>query len=1572
LRGEAHRKGESGEGRVRSQLNVEERGGQKGSRVVRFSLGLRLMVLLAAAILIAVAVVGLESVRAAEEALQDRILHGLDAVATARKHEITSLVEQDFERVALIASRTRLRECLAGIEAGDPQSHQLAATMNQILDDARGSLKDLQEISATDAEGKIVASTNRDLIGENIADSQLFRGGKEGFCLGSLESRGGRLVYDMAAPLAHPEAGTFIGVIVVRIELLRLAEILCDYTGLGETGELVLGKREGDRIQLVGPLRNATMDSASRSLSPDSGTFEPLLLAMARQEGITVAQDYRHVEVLAAYRYVSIGNWGLVAKIDTQEAFQSIATLRSRVALLGSLLAVLGVAAAYLASKVVSRPIRALQTGVERIAGGQLDYRIEVQGRDELGELGRAFNQMAARLEADIAARKQVEQALAVREKEYRTLVEHIPDFVVRYDTDLRRIYVNPAWEEASGLSAREVINTSIADVPRVPKPATAEYVAKLREVLATGTPQAIEFTWVNAYGVILFLEYVIVPEYDQYGQVAGLLCVGHDLSERKRAEEERLAHLRFFESMDKVNRAVQGTGDLEQMISDMLNTLLSIFGCDRVFLLHPCDPYAPTFRVVAEANKPEYPGAFVLNMEIPVTATQVETFNAVLESETSVVLHYAAFQKLEDETPVFDESGFIVPLSALLMAVRPKTGRPWMFGLQQCSYERLWTPQEEQLFQEAGWRLADALTSLLMFRNLQESESKLEDAQRIAHVGHWDHDLDADCISGSDEACRIFGLAPQERLINRARLLELVHPEDRQLVTQLLEDMLHGNPPNELEYRVVWPSGDVRFVHIQLDVERNELGRVHRLFGTVQDITERKRAEEALEQRAWQLALLNEIGRQVAALLDVDEVLDRAAHLVQERFGFHHVGLFTTAIGEDRLVMRARAGEFAPLFPPDHSVALGQGMVGWVGLHGETLLANDVDAEPRYFNPYPDRLPTHAELSVPIRIGAEIVGVLDLQSPQPNAFDPGDVTTLETLAAQMAVAIHNARLYSQAAQHNRELTLLNRVIAATAAAGETLESVLEAVCRELALAFEVPQAAAALFDEEKSEATVVAEYLAPGRPPSLGATIPAAGNPASQHLLMHKTPLAIENAQTDPRLSPIHELMAQRGTVSLLLLPLIVEGEVVGSLGVDAIELRPFSSQEVELAGRVAEQVSGALARARLREEHRQLEEQFRQAQKMEAIGRLAGGIAHDFNNLLTVIHLSTRLLERELHPQDPLCQHVQRIQDAGRRATNLTKQLLAFSRREIVELQILNLNDLIGDLSKMLQRIIGEDVELVMELAEDLWPVEIDPTQVDQVLMNLAVNARDAMPAGGRLTLATANVALDKAYAALHLEAQPGEYVLLSVSDTGVGMSDEVKAHLFEPFFTTKEKGKGTGLGLATVYGIVKQNGGHIGVYSEEGLGTTLRIYLPRAEAKQAETPSPAAPAGTTRGTETILIVEDRADVRDLAVQVLSMRGYQVLAAGDGTEALQVSRGYDGPIHLLLTDLVMPQMDGAELARRLRSQRPETRVLYMSGYADRPLVKEIMDDKGATFLPKPFTLESLAEKVRAVLDRV
>jgi two-component system, cell cycle sensor histidine kinase and response regulator CckA len=359
----------------------------------------------------------------------------------------------------------------------------------------------------------------------------------------------------------------------------------------------------------------------------------------------------------------------------------------------------------------------------------------------------------------------------------------------------------------------------------------------------------------------------------------------------------------------------------------------------------------------------------------------------------------------------------------------------------------------------------------------------------------------------------------------------------------------------------------------------------------------------------------------------------------------------------------------------------------------------------------------------------------------------------------------------------------------------------------------------------------------------------------------------------------------------------------------------------------------------------------------------------------LLTVIHLSTRLLQRQLHAEDPLWEPVQRIREAGERATSLTKQLLSFSRREMVEPQVLNLNRVVEDLNLMLQRIIGENIQMVTVLAKDLWLVDVDPSQMDQVIVNLVVNARDAMPGGGTLTIETANVVLDEGYVAASVDAQPGEHVMLAIGDTGSGMAEEVKAHLFEPFFTTKQRGQGTGLGLPTVFGIVKQNEGHIRVHSEVGVGTTVRIYLPSAG--RAETPRRAVSRPFTspterlvQGTETLLVVEDEAAVRELAVQVLESCGYRVLEARNGLEALRIGEQHDGPIHLLLTDVVMPEMNGKELANRLQSQRPAMRVLYMSGYADDTIIRHGVLAAGTSFLSKPLTLENLTQRVRAVLD--
>ena len=390
---------------------------------------------------------------------------------------------------------------------------------------------------------------------------------------------------------------------------------------------------------------------------------------------------------------------------------------------------------------------------------------------------------------------------------------------------------------------------------------------------------------------------------------------------------------------------------------------------------------------------------------------------------------------------------------------------------------------------------------------------------------------------------------------------------------------------------------------------------------------------------------------------------------------------------------------------------------------------------------------------------------------------------------------------------------------------------------------------------------------------------------------------------------------------------------------------------------------------RARAEEALRQSEEQLRQAQKMEAVGRLAGGVAHDFNNVLSVILSYGDLILEDLKAGEPMHADVQEIRKAAARGAGLTRQLLTLSRHQVNEPKVLALHDVLASMDKMLQRLLGEDVDLVLVRPPTEGRVKVDPSHIEQVILNLVVNARDAMPTGGKLTVETSNVELDDEYARSHLPAKAGPYVMLAVSDTGVGMDRATQLHIFEPFFTTKGTGKGTGLGLSTVFGIVRQSGGSVWVYSEVGRGSTFKVYLPRVEAELDVPTIPVAPA-TLRGSETILIVEDEEQVRTLVLSVLRRQGYRVLPAAHPGEALLLGEQHPGAIDLLLTDVVMPQMNGPELAKRLRAMRPELKVLCMSGYTDEAIVRHGVLESGAAFIQKPLTPVSLTRKVREVLD--
>jgi len=374
-------------------------------------------------------------------------------------------------------------------------------------------------------------------------------------------------------------------------------------------------------------------------------------------------------------------------------------------------------------------------------------------------------------------------------------------------------------------------------------------------------------------------------------------------------------------------------------------------------------------------------------------------------------------------------------------------------------------------------------------------------------------------------------------------------------------------------------------------------------------------------------------------------------------------------------------------------------------------------------------------------------------------------------------------------------------------------------------------------------------------------------------------------------------------------------------------------------------------------------------QAQKLESVGRLAGGVAHDFNNLLTVINGYSDLAMRRLNRSDSSWRPLEQIRKAGERAAELIQQLLAFSRKQTIQPTAISLNALVNETEGMFRRLLPESIETITQLDPSLGQIMADPGQIHQVLVNLVMNARDAMPSGGKLITETANVELDEQYAAAHPEVTPGPCVLLGVSDTGVGMNEDVRAHIFEPFFTTKGTGAGTGLGLASVYGIVRQSGGWIWVYSEPGKGTSFKLYFPRLDVTRPQEDVKANAPDSRQGTETVLLVEDREDVRSMAREVLESYGYRVLEAANGAQALEVAGRYTGHLDLLLTDVVMPVMNGRELSDRLKELRPETKVLFMSGYSENVIVHQGILKSGIAYIAKPMTPDALAAKVRETL---
>lgn len=987
----------------------------------------------------------------------------------------------------------------------------------------------------------------------------------------------------------------------------------------------------------------------------------------------------------------------------------------------------------------------------------------------------------------------------------------------------------------------------------------------------------------------------------------------------------------------------------------------------------------------------------------------------------------------------------------------------------------------------------------------LRESEHLLAESQRIAHIGSWVLDLTGR-HRWSDETYRLFGVPPDTITLTTEAFLNLIHADDRPAMQAWIAACVAREHPGELEFRIIRPDGTTRWMSGQGELMCDDTGRPTHIAGTVQDITERKRAEERLRRLNRTYEMLSQINQLIVRERDPQAILERACRIAVDNGGFKLAWIGLRASAGELLKLVAQAGATPDtLAILDHLFGDPQQGCTFTDRALETgrhAVCNDIARDPLAAAWRAAALERgyRAMVALPVTVAGQPVGTFNLYASDAEFFDAEELRLLDELAADIGFALENSQRETErrAGEERlaRQRAALIELTSQGAIEGLDLLAALRRITETAARTLDVARVGIWRFNREHSAIECVDLFEAATQRHSAGAVLTAATHPAYFRALAEVEVLAADDAIRDPRTSELAEdYLRPLGIQSVLDVPIHTGGQLSGVLCHEhAGSLRPWTADEKTFAVAMANLVSLAVegwerrqaesalreSEARFREiaetieevfwvadpaknrvlyvspayekiwgrtcaslyesarpwleaihpddrervrlaaetqqtsggydetyrilrpdgavrwirdvafpvrnesgdvvrivgvarditERRQLEEQLRLSQKMEAIGLLAGGVAHDFNNILAAILMQAELIGMAEDVSEEVHDGLQQIRAAAERGANLTRQLLLFSRKQVMQPRDLDLNDVVTSLARMLQRIIGEDVHLQLNLHPRPLLTRADAGMLDQLLLNLVVNARDAMPKGGRLVIETCAKDVTAAEAALTPDASAGRYVCLRVSDTGCGIAPEDLGRIFEPFFTTKEPGKGTGLGLATVFGIVKQHGGWIAVESAVGQGTTFQVFLPAVEAAASGAAASTQPA-PRGGTETILLVEDDPGVRTLTRRVLEGAGYRVLEAANGVEALAIGERHRGEIDLLFTDIVMPGgISGRELAARLQATHPTLRVVFTSGYSAEIAGRELALQPGQNFIQKPAAPRELLETIRRCLD--
>ena len=831
-----------------------------------------------------------------------------------------------------------------------------------------------------------------------------------------------------------------------------------------------------------------------------------------------------------------------------------------------------------------------------------------------------------------------------------------------------------------------------------------------------------------------------------------------------------------------------------------------------------------------------------------------------------------------------------------------------------------------------------------------------------------WVYDLETlSFLTVNDAAIQSYGYSLEDLL--SMTIMDIRLPEERQRLIDHLPTTNRGTLP-EL-WKHLKKDGQIIDVEITafplvFDGRRSELI-------TATDVTARLRAESERQ-------VILEVTQSVSVTTNLGELL-RFIHQSLKRI-LYAENCFVAFHDQttDLIHFEYWIDKFDPV-PPPHPI--GDGFTSHVLRTGRALSLNGKFKEQMYSSGAVEGSGNSSAswLGVPLRTPSGTIGILVVQHYETEQiYTQHDIDFLSSVGGQIALAIERKRA-EQALQeaNHRAITDYERLLQRLTTLAESFGTArdLTTICRALH-AFSLASTpcngmSVSSYDTESKERTAI--YACSEGVEVSAADLQLTLNNDSAHIRAVATGEVV--IEDNLRALMMGEPAVNVGFTidpcllrSSLVAPMLMKGVVIGAVEIQSTEVAAFRQPHVTAMQMAANLAATAFENVRLLEVEREKEEQLRQSQKMEAVGQLAGGIAHDFNNLLTAISGYSEMTLRRLEPDSPIKRNIEEIKKAAGRAASLTRQLLAFSRKQVLQAKVLDINSVVSEMEKLLRRLIGENIELLTELTPDLGRVMADPGQIEQVLMNLVVNARDALPEGGKIIIETANVYLDPKSAAKHISVERGVYVMLAVSDTGTGMDAAVQERIFEPFFTTKEVGKGTGLGLSTVYGVVKQSGGNISVYSELGNGTSFKVYLPRVDATTDTARAESEAAHISVGTETVLVVEDEEIVRRMTRQILEASGYAVLEAASGHEALEICRVHVGPVHLLLTDVVMPHMSGPRLSEEVVKICPSISVLYMSGYTDNAIVHQGVLQAGMPFLQKPFTPDALAIKVRETLD--